>query len=91
MSADWPTTGAIPVFHGNSQKPELAGYTTLILEHYPKVTRFMMSRQNKTTEIGAVKLVGEAVVIERQTPTGAYLAWLVVKGDPRDMPEFWPV
>jgi len=28
---------------------------------------------------------------ERNTGGGSYLAWLVVDGDPRDLPNFWPV
>ena len=31
MRADWPTTGAIPVFRGDEQAPEFAGYTTIVL------------------------------------------------------------
>lgn len=89
MSAGWPASGAVPVFTGSADSPELVGYTTMILEHYPKVARFMMSRPNKDSEIGDFSLVGEAVVIERHGAGGAYLAWLVVSGDPRDMPEFW--
>ncbi len=89
MTAGWPTTGAIPVFKGDADAPELAGYTTMTLDHYPRVSRFMMSRQNKDSEIGDFTIVGEAIVIERQAAAGSYLAWLVVRGDPRDMPEFW--
>jgi hypothetical protein len=39
---------------------------------------------------GAFIMCGEAVVIERETPAGVYLAWSVIRGDPRDMPDFWP-
>lgn len=83
----WPTTGAIPVFIGDPDTPELAGYTTLIMEYYPMVSRFMMSRP--AAEPGAMVFCGEALVIERQGTGGAYLAWLVIKGDPCHMPEFW--
>jgi hypothetical protein len=34
---------------------------------------------------------GQALVIERDTGGGSYLAWLVVDGDPRDLPNFWPI
>lgn len=89
MSADWPTTGAVPVFQGKPDALELVGYTTLVLDYYPKVRRFMMSKPSNRP--GEATLVGEAEVIERDGATGSYLAWLVTKGDPQDMPEFWPV
>ena len=89
MSADWPVTGAIPVFQGDEQAPELAGYTTMILEWYPKVSRFMMSKKGSAP--GTMVFVGEAKVIERSAAGGSYLAWLVIAGDPRDLPEFWPI
>jgi hypothetical protein len=34
---------------------------------------------------------GQALVIERKGKTGHHLAWLVVDGDPRDLPDFWPI
>lgn len=89
MTAGWPTTGAVPVFTGSIEAPELAGYTTLALEAYPLVHRFMMTRYS-SKEPGTMRFVGEAEVIERQTGVGgAYLAWLVLTGDPHDMPDFW--
>jgi hypothetical protein len=89
VSAIWPTTGAIPVFQGDAEAPELVGYTTLIVDYYPKVGRFMMSWQGR--EPDSMTFVGKATVIERQGAGGSYLAWLVIEGDPHDMPDFWPV
>ena len=76
------------MFKGDADAPELAGYTTMIMEYYTKVRRFMMSKQGR--EPGTMTFVGEALVIEREGAGGSYLAWLVTKGDPRDMPDFWP-
>lgn len=72
MRADWPTTGAIPVFRGDEQAPEFAGYTTMIMEYYPKVSRFMMSKKGR--EPGTMVFVGEAKMIERAAGGGSYLA-----------------
>jgi hypothetical protein len=87
MSADWPTTGAISVFRGNRDDPELVGFTTM--KSVSGVGRFMMTRPSPHKGPGDMFMVGGAAVIERETPLGSYLAWLVITGDPRDMPDFW--
>jgi hypothetical protein len=87
MSADWPTTGAVPVFVDRDDGRELAGYTRVTLTS--GVRRLMMTKPGLEGDPeGTMRFVGEAIAFERQTPDGSYLAWLVVRGDPRDMPEF---
>jgi hypothetical protein len=91
--AAWPASGAIPVFSDDLDDYDLVGFTTLTLDH--GVRRFLMSRPLTAAESaktqGDFTMNGEAVVIERQGKAGTYLAWLVVDGDPRDLPHFWPI
>jgi len=88
MNTNWPTTGEVPVFVERDGARELVGYTRFTL--MPGVRRFKMTKPLEEDPDGGMRFVGEAVVFECQTPDGSYLAWLVVSGDPRDMPEFWP-
>ena len=88
MSADWPSTGAVPVFVEKEGARELVGYTRFTLMSGAR--RFKMTKPLEDDPDGGVRFVGEAIVLERQTPDGSYLAWLVVSGAPSDMPEFWP-
>ena len=90
MTADWPTTGAVPVFVDRDGGRDLVGYTTFTLRQ-PGVSRYMMTKEIEGDELGRTRMVGEAQVLERKTRDGSYLAWLVVSGDPKDMPGFWPV
>lgn len=53
----------------------------------PSIRRYTMtkgSRGDPLDPLGRFRIVGEAEVIERQTPDGADLAWLVVSGDTRN-------
>jgi hypothetical protein len=90
MTADWPTTGAVPVFIDRDGGRDIVGYTTFTLRQ-PGVSRYTMTKKLEGDPLGAFRMVGEAEVFERQTPEGCYLAWLVISGDPKDMPDFWPV
>jgi hypothetical protein len=90
----WPANGAVPVFSGDLDDYDLVGFTTFTMSD--GVRRFRMSRRLTEAEVvgypaGTFMMNGEAVVIERQGIAGLYLAWLVVDGDPKDMPEFWPI
>jgi hypothetical protein len=89
MMADWPTTGAVPVFVDRDGARDLVGYTRFTLQ--PGVDRFTMTKELEGDELGRSRMVGEAHVFERETPEGPYLAWLVVSGDPEDMPGFWSI
>jgi hypothetical protein len=91
--ASWPVNGAVPVFSGDLDDYDLVGFTTFTMSD--GVRRFRMSRSLTEAEAvrypaGTFMMNGEAVVIERQGQTGSYLAWLVVDGDPKDLPDFWP-
>jgi hypothetical protein len=90
MTADWPTTGAVPVFIDRDGGRDIVGYTTFTLRQ-PGVSRYTMTKKLEGDPPGGFRMVGEAQVFERQTPEGSYLAWLVISGDPKDMPDFWPV
>jgi hypothetical protein len=78
------------VFIDRDGRRELVGYTTFTLRQ-PGVDRFTMTKELEGDELGRSRMVGEAQVFERETPDGSYLAWLVIRGDPKDMPGFWPV
>jgi hypothetical protein len=88
MAADWPSTGAVPVFVGDLEHNELVGFTSFTLPR--EVGTFHMSKPIEGDPHGAFAMQGQALVIERDTGGGSYLAWLVVDGDPRDLPDFWP-
>jgi hypothetical protein len=91
--ASWPENGTVPVFSGDLDDHELVGFTTFTLAN--GVRRFMMSRPLTAAESAespaGFMMNGQALVIEREGKTGRYLAWLVVDGDPRELPEFWPI
>jgi hypothetical protein len=92
--ASWPANGAVPVFSGDLDDYDLVGFTTFTMSD--GVRRFRMSRSLTEAEAvrypaGPFMMNGEAVVIERQGTAGPYLAWLVVDGDPRGLPDFWPI
>ncbi len=88
---DWPTNSAVPVFSGDLEDYELVGFTTFTLQG---VRLFMLSRPLTAAEAASSQadfmMKGQALVIEREGKTGRYLAWLVVDGDPKDLPGFWP-
>src|SRR5262245_57661226 len=74
MTANWPETGAIPVFRGDRDNPELVGYTTFRI-NAGFTRRFMMTVPGASKGPGDTFMVGEAEIRERQTSDGSYLAW----------------
>ena len=88
-SADWPSNGAVPVFLGDLDKYELVGFTTFTLPR--RVGDFHMCKPIEGDSHGAFVMHGKALIIERDDSDGQYLAWLVVDGDPHDLPNFWSV
>jgi hypothetical protein len=85
----WPANGAVPVFSGDLDDAELVGFTTFTIP--AGVGTFMMGRPIEGDPEGAFRVNGRALVIEREGPAGPYLAWLVVDGESRELPNFWPV
>ena len=75
----------MPVFVDRDGGRDIVGYTTFTLRQ-PGVSRYTMTKKVEGDPLGAFRMVGEA-----QTSDGSYLAWLVISGDPKDMPGFWPV
>jgi hypothetical protein len=87
---DWPRGDSIPVFHGaEKDQLKLVGHTSLAVREGLGAV-FGMSRDDPHSRNG-VAPCGEAVAIEHKTPSGSHLAWLVLRGDPRDLPDFRPL
>lgn len=79
----WHPSGWSPVYDRYLTHERLVGFTSL----QAGVDQFRMSRPNTSSDRGVFFLTGAA----RRILHGAYFCWVVEDGDPREMPDFWPI